>query len=74
MDEADFRAVYSKCQTWKDGRELIARLTQTQLEKFIDAHEQVKVFTGLDQRQEWFLTEAKARLPFFPEVAGKPRA
>jgi hypothetical protein len=56
---AEFREEYKKAETWAEAEKLLDRLDEKQLHDFIKSHEQVKFLTGLDMRQEFYLTSAK---------------
>lgn len=65
-----FRKVYDKAESWKEADDLLNTLDETQLARFIAVHEEVGQLTGLDMRQEFYLSNAKAikRYKFKKEV------
>ena len=62
MKYFNFKERYIEAKSWGDGEKLLNELSSTELKKFIDTHQAVKDTTGLDMRQEWYLTVAKSTL------------
>jgi len=59
-----FKSSYDKTETWADAHTLLSSLFINELEEFVKTHETVKKLTGLDMRQDFYLSIAKSLLNF----------
>jgi hypothetical protein len=62
IDWENWQKRYYRAENWGEADRLIEELSDVELEEFIDSHDKVKKFTGLDMRQSFILTTARCTL------------
>ena len=59
---ATFAETYKTNKTWGDGDASLDALSDSELARFISAHEYVYLLTGLDECQKYYLISAQILL------------
>jgi len=64
MDYEKFKKGYDEGKKLIDCDDLLKGLSKDELQEFIDVHELVDKWTGLNMRQEYYLTIAKVIMKY----------
>ena len=64
MKPKEFKKKFHELKTWGEAERLLKQLTARELQEFISVHEKVKAYTGLNMRQDFYLSEARFILKY----------